>query len=270
MNNINILHPTDGDLRFLKKLIKDLSEEHTLNIEKIKLNKKIISHEIALNKIRTINEEQLLCIFCHGRSDGIYGCKFRPCHEPNLRYVLTNNDGLFIHRNNINLLKGKKIFCLACKSNGVGGLALAAGAKVFIGFDDINFDQVIKKPNILSGLPEEIHLARPIVHQKTKYLLRYCIFHSIKQGFCNKWTFYQFYDYLKVCLDQISDGLIINNKAILDKKIIPFPYVNIIKNVKCSKHAFHSHYKSAAICIQEIKDGLKIWGNGNLPLSNFG
>lgn len=258
MPNITVIHPTDGDLRFLRKLIEQLSYTFTGDVNYLKLTKEYRSHDRAWREIENLHEDSLVCFFCHGRSNGLYSCKYRRASEMHLSYVL--EEELFIRNDNFQLLSGKKIFCLACKSNGIAQNVINAGAKVFLGFDDINFDMIIRDEQ-----NEEKYLARYCVHQKVKYLLRYSVYSALSKAINENWTFLQLYHYLSATLDKLSDNLILNNKLIL-KGYTP-EHTTILKNRKCSEHSFHQHYKSAALCIQEIKNGMKLWGDGNCKIS---
>lgn len=256
-NLMTIIHPTDGDLRFLRKLIEQLKNDFSGEINYLKLTKEYRSHDRAWREIENLNEDSLVCFLCHGKSNGLYSCKYRKQGEMNLSYVL--DEELFIRNGNFQLLSGKKIFCLACKSNGIAQNVVDAGAKVFLGFDDINFDIIIRDEE-----DEEKYLTRYCVHQKTKYLLRYCVHSALLKGISNNWAFIQLYNYLYAILDKLSDNVILNNKLILKGELSK--HFSILNNKKCSEHAFHQHYKSAALCIQEIKNGMKLWGDGSCKL----
>lgn len=250
MPNITVIHPTDGDLRFLRKLIEQLRAFFPSDINYLRLDKNHYSHIIAFENLKKLSENHFLCFLCHGMSDGLYGCRTKE------GYVLIDDRGLFIKPQNLFLLNTKKVFCLACNSNEIAQAAINNGAKVFIGFDNINFDLVVDENN---------RFTRHYVHEKVKYVLRHSIYSALSKAINENWTFLQLYHYLSATLDKLSDNLILNNKLIL-KGYTP-EHTTILKNRKCSEHSFHQHYKSAALCIQEIKNGMKLWGDGNCRVS---
>lgn len=239
-----IIHPIDGDLRFLKKLINALTDYYVGSIKYLKLKNNAKSHYNALNSLKTYQENGLVCIFCHGRSTGILGCCYQ-CHRVETNdedQSLANNNmryehGDFIHAGNIEVLKNQKIFCLSCNSNEIGDMAISAGTKVFIGFDDIDFEY---KKYLNNDPPNP----NKHVIANTKYELRKAVYLSLIQGFDEELSFYYFAKLLKLYLNKASDRLVLNYK----------------------NHRGKKYYFRVANNLQLIKDGIKIFGDVNLKL----
>lgn len=181
MSNIYLIHPIDENLQFLKNVIRYLSKEFPGRTNYIKLINNRLSHEECLSKIKQSTDLDLICFFCHGRTDGLLGCRYRVSYPAHRRQY---DHGLLINEDNIGILRNKKIFCLACNSIEVGHTAIEAGAKVFLGFDKININNC---PNI--------H-----VKSLTKFVLRSSINNALRNGIQNNITFNQLADYLKLIL----------------------------------------------------------------------
>jgi len=236
--NLLTVHPINEDLRFLKKLIRSLKGYNKELVSTAILSNNFASHEIALSKIRRLNQNDFVLFLNHGATKGIHGCQYRARHGGH-RYQFSYMEkyGYFIGQNNINVLTGKKIFCLSCNSTTLGQLAINAGAKVFIGFSTIDFDD--RDALALNENP------RPGVVAKTKYSLRKSVFQSIAFGVENDISFYSLVQLLRINLNKEADELILEGK-----RRVGFKY-----------------YKSAADCLMTIKEGVSIYGDGNMKIN---
>lgn len=136
MANIYGIHPADKDLAFLTSLNKTLEERYS-SYRYLRLEANTHTHEECLRTLLKDNEG-LLFFFCHALEKSIRGCKLES--EASSR---SHNDfqygPLISPTKDIEVFRGKSIFCLACHSRDIGEAALKAGAKVFLGFDDIPF-----------------------------------------------------------------------------------------------------------------------------------
>lgn len=227
MPNIYIIHPIDENLRFLKKAINDLADSFPSIATHIPLSNNNQSHDDCLSIIQKTAGQDLLCFFCHGRTDGLLGCRYRaeyPSHRRKYEH------GLMINSENIHVLRDKKVFCLACNSNEVGEMAIGAGVKVFLGFDDIAINT---NPNI--------H-----VKANVKYAIRKLIVNVLKLGIKNNFMFYQLSDYLKLFINKENDSLIFMNKK---------------------RRGFSKYYLQTANILQQVKEGIRVWGDGTIRIN---
>jgi hypothetical protein len=63
----------------------------------------------------------------------------------------------FMTINDAHYFAGKAVFCLSCDSNGLAAASLKAGAKAFVGFDDIPFRRYDERGSIISNNEFEHH-----------------------------------------------------------------------------------------------------------------
>lgn len=149
MSKILIIHPQDRTTDFLKRIktavINNIEGAQIFNVHPTAKSK-----VEAFQAIQSLSSDGLLLFLGHGRSDMLYGSKgryydtldtfsndFRSEH-PELFYY----DRVFLDENNITILKGKKVICLACNSNDkIAKLALENGVAAFIGYGDIPTSQ---------------------------------------------------------------------------------------------------------------------------------
>ena len=231
------IHPINEDLRFLKKLKRNLRNSFPHLVKTKTLSNNYSSHELAFKEIELLNESDLVLFLCHGGTRNIHGSQFRSNYGSHRsRYVHSDNYGYFINKTNIDCLYLKKVFCLSCNSITLGKLAIESGAKVFIGFNTIDFD------NREVLMPKEN--PRHYVISKTKYALRTAVFNSIKLAINENLTFSQIVHILKVNLNKEMDNLILMNKS----------------------KSGYKYYKEAANCILIIKEGIRLFGNGNIRI----
>ncbi|MGH1335883.1 MAG: hypothetical protein ACRBFS_07120 [Aureispira sp.] len=235
--NLLTIHPVNEDLRFLKKLVKKLKEyDNELVISK-KLSNNIYSHNRVIEKIKGLEVNDIVCFLSHGATRAIHGSEYRArygSHPQQFSYI--EEVGYFINKKNLNILKGKKIFCLSCNSDTLGKLAIESGVKVFVGFSTIDFDS---RDDLVGN-----QKPRANVMSKTKYSLRNAVYQSLIYSIENNLTFNQLCSLLKINLNKEMDKLIIDNKG---------------------KSGF-KYYKTAADCLLTIKEGITIFGNGKIKL----
>jgi len=222
------IHPIDENLFFLKKLIQQLQTTYPGNFQHIRLGNNKLSHDICVSKIRDAKENDLICFFCHGRTDSLLGCSYKADHSPNSGCYV---HGKFIDAGNIEILKDKKVFCLACDSNHIGRMAIEAGAKVFLGFDDIHINHH-PKFNLHNH-----------VKGHSRLLLCTAVFSAMTNSINKNYTFNQFADRLKLLINRNNDVFLSSHKG---------------------KKGYKKYYVTSANILQEIKEGIKVWGDGNV------
>lgn len=231
------IHPINEDLRFLKKFVRNLKKNKSDLVVSRSLSNNTISHLKAIKYIGELSDNDIVCFLSHGATRAIHGSEYRTRYGSHSRqYSYMNESGYFIDKSNIEILKGKKVFCLSCNSDTLGKLAIESGVKVFIGFSTIDFDsrnELISNQN-----------PRSSVICKTKYSLRKAVYQSLVYAIDNNITFYQLCNLLKINLNKEMDNLILNNK---------------------NKDGY-KYYKTAADCLLTIKEGITIFGDGNMRL----
>jgi hypothetical protein len=193
MSNIYIVHPIDENLAFFKKTIKKLSLDFPGRLFNISLTNKAKAHSDCLSVIKNTKNDDLICFFCHGRTDGILGCSYRATYPTHRRKY---EHGLFVSASNIEIFRNKKIFCLACNSNQIARIAMASGVKVFLGFDEIN----------INDNPDQ-H-----IRANAKFALRRAIYLAINLGIQQNYSFNQLADYLGLFINKVNDDLILRRK----------------------------------------------------------
>ncbi|CAA0214058.1 hypothetical protein [Tenacibaculum maritimum] len=231
------IHPINEDLRFLRKFVRNLKSYKTDLVISRTLSNNTVSHTKAIQFIERLDENDLVCFLSHGATRAIHGSEYRAKYGSHSRqYSYMKDNGYFIDKNNIEILRGKKVFCLSCNSDTLGKLAIESGVKVFIGFSTIDFDnrdELIPNQN-----------PRSYVIAKTKYSLRKAVYQSIIFAIENNVSFYQLNQLLKINLNKEMDNLILNNK---------------------NKEGY-LYYKTAADCLLTIKEGITLFGNGDIKL----
>jgi len=231
------IHPINEDLRFLKKFVRNLKNYNNDLIVSKSLSNNTSSHTKAIQHIERLSENDIVCFLSHGATRAIHGSEYRSRYGSHLRqYSYIKENGYFIDKSNIEVLKGKKVFCLSCNSDTLGNLAIESGVKVFIGFSTIDFDD--RNELIANQNP------RACVIAKTKYSLRTAVYQSIVYALENNITFFELNQLLKINLNKEMDSLILNNK---NKK-------------------GYKYYKTAADCLLTIKDGITLFGEGNIKM----
>lgn len=227
------IHPLNEDLRFLNKFIIQMENEFGDFFNSATLANNYSSHEKALTLIDNLEENDIVFLLIHGATRVIYGCEYRSKFATHSkRYVHFDKYGYFIDKNNIHVLSNKKIICLSCNSDSLGKLAIESGARLFIGFSVIDFDN---RSQLLAN-----QKPRQSVIAKTKYSLRNSLFNAIKISLKENLSHSEFLALLKICINVEMDRLIIENKG---------------------KRGYE-YYKTAAGCLYNIKEGIVLYGDG--------
>jgi len=227
------IHPIDGNLRFLKRMSRLLDRElgKAFKYQKLRNNQK--SHAKCLAIVKNAGPRDTLLFLCHGRPDGILGCNYRtgPTQLPG-----NYNHGLLISKDNAEIFKDRKVFCLTCDSNIIAKEAISRGARVFIGFDSIYFDR---------KQSSESYKWNKHVVNTTKHELRKCMFSTLLHAWENDLTYFQCAGYLKLLINKANDRLILDYR----------------------NHRGRKFYHRSAECLQLIKEGIRVWGDGDLRIS---
>ena len=234
LTKVEIIHPINEDLRFLRKLrrnlVMDFPDYHNVS----RLSNNSSSHEKALSAIGRLSPNDVVLFLCHGTTRALYGAEYRaPYGAHPRRYVHSENHGYLIDKDNIDLLAEKKIICVACNSNSLSKLAIDAGATVFIGFDQIDFDV---REELLAD-----QKVRNSVSVWVKYGFRRSLQIALSMTINENLNFYQFKQLLEISLNHHTDHLMLSTKD------------------SAGRH----YYKSAALCLQQIRDGIQLDGDGN-------
>ena len=129
------VHPADKNLNFLSKVNTDLADKYLYTYLYLEANHH--THEKCINALQK-SSSGLLFFFCHSLDKTIRGCKIENAASSKSHKDF-NYGPLISPSKNIEIFKGKKVFCLACFSKDLGPDAISAGAKVYIGFGDIPF-----------------------------------------------------------------------------------------------------------------------------------
>jgi hypothetical protein len=225
MARILCVHPDVRELKFLLKLIGSLTTSYKSLIDNVELRNSDISHRSALRKIEESKDGDLILFLCHGGSDYI-----RSGYDLSMDQESSEKE-YFVSVKNISLLKEKRIICLSCNSNEkLAEMAIEAGAKVFIGFGDILFDEK-KSFSADSGI-------KNTVVNNSKGEMRSILFEALRYSIDNRITYYGFVNYLKYFANRRCD-------ALLEGK-----YRN--KNLRVANF------------LDEFKHGIRLLGDGNI------
>jgi hypothetical protein len=144
-NSILIIHPKDKTTSFLDRIKNYLITNFNDKAHHFNIYPNDKSHSDCLERISTHPADGLIIFLGHGRSDRLYGSKGdlyeslefvspEAINEDPSNFYYNDN---FINETNIDIFKGKKIFCLSCNSKDkIGQLAIDKGTKSFFGFGD--------------------------------------------------------------------------------------------------------------------------------------
>lgn len=272
MNNLPYIigvHPINEDLRFLRKLIRKLRSRYEGRFKDIRLSNRQREHQYCIRYLSSHVPNGIICFFCHGRTTGVLGCSYRAqrrrvdagnflctnagldlmdphsCHSTPY-YDHYERYGELIDADTIRrgLFRGYKIFCLTCNSNDLGHISVSNGAKVFIGFDHVYFDEEMHVRDVNN--PDGGIYRGTKVYPISKWELRKAIFSSLTTAIDNNLSFNCFVNYLKLYLDKANDRLVISSKG----------------------HSGRKYYLRAANSLQLIKEGIKIWGDGGVRMND--
>ncbi|MCP4350317.1 MAG: hypothetical protein GY795_32995 [Desulfobacterales bacterium] len=226
MSKIIGIHPADGDLRFFRKMIKKFEKVYGKNFQYYRLGFDDRSHEKCIEGLNNATNSFFMFL-CHGVDKKIKGASRPPSHrkeEYDYGYLLSPSK-------NMQVVRGNKIFCLACLSKSLGRAAIEQGAIVYLGFDEVQFS------------------VSPILEKRvkalSKYELRTVLFESLTYSFKNNITFNQFSNYLKLRINKRR------NELMLDKK-----------------HKGRKARVEVAKTLGRIKSGITLFGDGNTKLKS--
>jgi hypothetical protein len=141
------------------------------------------SHEQCAERIKEHPEEGIIIFLGHGRSDRLFGsCGDRYDTRDFVSPEAIDEDpesyyfnGNFIGKENINLFKNKKVFCLACRSNELAEFAIDGGAKTFIGFGDIPTSLAEFQEKGVEANSTMVSTMKTEINRIVKVSLAYCI-----------------------------------------------------------------------------------------------
>ena len=143
---ILIVHPNDKTTSFLDKIKNHLIEAFGEDVHHFNVHANDKSHTDCLECIAKHSPNGLVIFLGHGRSDKLHGSKgdlYESLEFASKEAIDESPDKFyykpdFINAENVNVFKGKKVFCLACNSNEkIGRLAFECGSNSFFGFGDI-------------------------------------------------------------------------------------------------------------------------------------
>lgn len=240
---ILIVHPNDKTTSFLDKIKNHLLHSFEGNIHHFNVYPNDESHQQCLEKIKSNPDNGLVIFFGHGKTTQLCGAKGdlydnsdfvskdAIAESPDKYYY--NED--FITNENVNIFKGKKIFCLACNSNDkIASFALAKGATTFLGFGDIPTSMPEFKNDGLENVSNDI-----VILMKTE--LNYIIKKSLEIGIEKRYTFNQLRDLISFITNQrIAHYLIVDQSSKIRHILADYLY--------------------------QLKSNIKVLGNGNLTL----
>jgi hypothetical protein len=224
---IYFVHPEDKNLQFLKRGINTLIENSRENFQYLKLGPNYHSHENAA-RILSETENALVLFFCHALDKSIRGCQI--IHATAGREHSDFSYGAWISpTKNMDVFKGKSVFCLACNSNELSSYALENGASVYLGFDDIPF-----------YVREDFKVERIIESVKIE------LEQVITKGLCQA----------------IELGFSFNQLALYLRMLFSQRYFELLKN----KEKGRTTRVEVAKTLLKIRGGIKVHGNGEIKL----
>ena len=224
------IHPADKNLNFLRKLNEDLEKRYVKEYFYLRLEPSYKSHEDCLLTLRR-NESSTVFVFCHALDRSIRGCKIESPASGNSARDF--NYGNFISPSlNIDVFKDKKVLCLACMSRDLGRAAIEAGAKVYLGFGEVEFvlTENFKEQNVINLVKEH---------------LRAAMFNSIIFSIDNNLTFNELSIRISTSLDLAKYQLLSDQGPGLKIRI------------------------EAYRALSKIKYGMKMFGNGNIRMRDI-
>jgi len=178
-----------------------------------------------------VEDEEFVVFLGHGRSDRLYGANTQSDYfiSPFFEY---QNDS-FINTSNVDVFRGKKVFCLSCNSaDGLGALASEMGAKVFIGFGDIPTD---------NNIVPELGFECPVLLARFKGEINWIIKTSIGYSVRHRLNFFEMFDLVRLLTNVRMDDIILKHKSLRYRRLL-------------ADHLF------------EFKQNMRLFGDGNEPI----
>lgn len=217
MSKIICIYPDDSSTRSLNTIPYILKKNFPsiFHCYKIKPNDK--SHEDCLKRTNSGSEEFVIFLG-HGQSNKLFGAISKNTDVFSTEYTVQYKNDDFINKANIEVFKGKNVFCLSCYSNvNLGKWACEKGANSFIGFGNIPTDWEISYEKIFLSkkdfylhrkLITEIILNTLLISIDEKYnmikivnlikiLTNNKIVELIKEDITHKWVINQLYSFKK-------------------------------------------------------------------------
>lgn len=200
MSNIYIVHPDDSNLKFFAKTIKTL--KFHFDAEYLFLGPDNSHHEACLNALKGKSSATII-FFCHGEGKSLRGCN----RESSQRRPYVH--GAFISpTKNMDVFENKKVFCMACSSSSLGADAINAGAKVFLGFGNVRFNNEQKMKNRVIAF--------------TKFEIRKLIQESLFTAILENQSFNQLSKNLRYLINKRRNELLLSKKHDSRKKYDPY------------------------------------------------
>lgn len=235
MGKILCIYPDDHSTRFLDRVQNHLKRNlpDIFHCYKVKPNQ--VSHDQCFERLQGVPEEKLIIFLGHGRSDCLFGANSN-CDlfvSPYFEGVDDYENDNFINSDNINVLSGKKVFCLSCNSNEkLGKLACQNGTRAFIGFGDIPTDNEV--------LPE-IKTRLPLLIARFKGEISWIVKTSLLYSIQNNHNFSQLIDSLRLFTNIRINHVVLNHPGLRQRRLL-------------------------ADYLYNFKHEMKLFGDGNEPL----
>lgn len=166
VNNAICIHAQAPDLGFLNDVRNSLSAALAKEFRSFRLGD-ISSHSDAKRAIENAGQT-FIVIFAHGGSDYVRGGEYSDRLSGETRVV-----DRFLDRKNLEILRGKVIFCMSCQSAELAADCIKTGAVAFVGFDQIPFHRLDADDNVISSRDFNRHAQRLIAGAIQSCLLNF-------------------------------------------------------------------------------------------------
>jgi hypothetical protein len=134
LNKAICLHAQADDLKFLNPVRNRMVKLLDSNFQGFSFGDQSSQAAARLGLERTAGS--FVVIFAHGGSDYIRGGEY--VHRVTREIIAAEK---FLTAHDANIFRGKVVFCLSCESNGLAKTSLVAGARAFVGFNDVPFNR---------------------------------------------------------------------------------------------------------------------------------
>lgn len=217
---ILVVHPYDKTTVFLDRVKNHIINSFKDDVHHFNIQPNDQSHAECLEKISKHPENGVIIFLGHGRSDTLYGSKgdkyetlFNDDPELKTSYEYYYNDN-FINIETTGVFYGKKVFCLACNSNGkIAESAIENGAKTFLGFGPIPTSKVEFKDDGIIDVSNDLVRA-----MKTE--LNFTIKRSIEYSITHSFNFEQLKNILHFLINQRITEYLITKKKFKDRYLL--------------------------------------------------
>jgi hypothetical protein len=229
---ILIVHPYDITTSFLESIASYLRSAFPDDIHYFSIEPNNPSHQQCLKRIGIHSSNGLIIFLGHGRSDKLYGSRGDEFYAdasydliaafPEKYYF--NED--FIHQGNVDVLSGKKVFCLACNSNDkIAKYAYDKGVTSFLGFGDI---PTSPEELMAIGLQNNGKDIARLMQVELNYIIKRGLQICIE----NNSTFEQLQNIMEFIINQRITDYLINNKSLQDRYILANNLYSLKMNIK--------------------------------------